>query len=282
MNRAKQCIVCKSSDYRVLFKKDSDFGESFTLVKCNQCGMEFLIDAPSESEMEKYYKKQYFTRRTSRGYDDYFSSSLRAEIERVFKLNLEDLNFFDFEKQLPGTRASLDIGCAAGYFVSYMKERGWNARGVDVSQDCVDFAKGLHLDVTQGDYLDMDFSDRFSLITLWATIEHLHHPDKILEKAYNDLNDDGMLYISTCRTGVANFRRLYGKDWRYYNFPEHIYFFSFKTIKDLLSQKGFKINRIVTYGSGLGKSGTVSRKIADFLAKTMYLGDMMILSAVKM
>ncbi len=281
MNEVKKCIICKSKNYRILFNKESAYGELFTLAKCRQCGMEFLLEAPEAHELEKYYKKEYFTRRTSRGYDDYFSSSLRAEIERVFKLNLEDLNFFEFEKRLSGNKSVLDIGCAAGYFVSYMKDRSWKSTGVEISHECVDFAKKLDLDVMQGDYLDMDFQNKFHLITLWATIEHLYHPAKVLEKVYNDLEDNGMLYISTCRVGGVNFMRLFGKEWRYYNFPEHLYFFSIETLKKLLKQNGFEVKRIITYGSGFGKSGTRLRKIADFLAKKLYLGDMMLVSAIK-
>ena len=76
--------------------------------------------------------------------------------------------------------------------------------------------------------------------------------------------------------------RLFGKRWRFYNFPEHIYFFSFKTLKMMLEQSGFRIVDTVTYGSGFGNPGTVIRKAADFCAKKFDLGDMMLVSARKM
>ena len=98
----------------------------------------------------------------------------------------------------------LDIGCAAGYFLSYMRERGWDATGVDISPACVEFARGAGLAVYEDDYLEITFAGQFDLITLWASIEHLHQPDRFLEKARDELTDGGRLYISTCRTGGLN------------------------------------------------------------------------------
>lgn len=281
MKKNTTCIICRSPKQKTLFTKSSSTGEPFTLVKCGNCGLEYLAEVPGQDELSEYYEKQYFTERTDRGYNNYFSTELKSEIERVFKLNLIDLDFFEFEKRVKGIKRTLDTGCAAGYFVSYMKDRGWEASGIDVSRDCVEFAKNSQLDVVCGDYMAIEFPARFHLITLWATIEHLHNPDEVLEKIHGDLEEEGMLYISTCRTGGLNFKNLFGKNWRYYNFPEHIYFFSRKTIKKLLKQKGFRVTQYVTYGSNFGKSGTTLRKVADFIARRCYTGDMMLIAAVK-
>jgi 2-polyprenyl-3-methyl-5-hydroxy-6-metoxy-1,4-benzoquinol methylase len=281
MKTINTCIVCGSKDNTPEFKKKSDQGDEFTLVKCNNCGLKFLSQVPDEKEIAKYYKKTYFTKRTERGYDNYFSGKIKNEIERVFKLNLADLDFFEFENRLNNKRHSLDIGCAAGYFVNFLKGRGWHSSGIDISESCVKFAKKSGLKVSKGDYLKIKYSKKFDLITLWATIEHLHRPDIVLQKAHSDLNDNGMLYISTCRADGINFMKLFGKEWRFYNFPEHIYFFSHATLKKLLKNSGFQIVNYKTYGSNIGKSGSPVRRVADFLAKKLFMGDMMIVAAKK-
>jgi len=162
-----------------------------------------------------------------------------------------------------------------------MKKRAWVSRGIDVSADCVEFAVKSGLEVARGDYLNAEFDSEFDMITLWASIEHLHHPDRFLEKINRDLSPDGMLYISTCRTGGMNFMKLFGAKWRFYNFPEHLYFFSRSSLCRLLKQYGFKVEKYRTYGSGTGEPGTLKRRISDFMAKRMYMGDMMIVSARK-
>ena len=75
--------------------------------------------------------------------------------------------------------------------------------------------------------------------------------------------------------------RLYGRNWRFYNFPEHLYFFSRSAIKKLLERKGFRIIRCSTYGSGFGRAGSIRRKAADVMAKRLRLGDMMLIAAEK-
>jgi SAM-dependent methyltransferase len=274
-----KCIIC-GREGKDLFRKFSGKGEMYNLVKCRKCSLEFISPRPDTEEIKGYYESDYFLKRTERGYNNYFSDEVKSEIERVFQMNLKDLGFFEFEGKLNKNKKCLDIGCAAGYFVNYMKSRGWESSGIDVSAECVDFGKKLGLNIIRGDYLTEKYNSRFDLITLWASIEHLHYPEKFIEKIFNELNDNGRLYISTCITGFG-FKTIAGMNWRYYNFPEHLFYFSISALRKLLKQNGFKIIEYKTYGSGFGKSGTLIRKAADYAAKKFYLGDMMIISAKK-
>ncbi len=275
------CLICNKENENAFFTKKSGEMEEFTLVKCSFCDLEYINPRPTVVEIAKYYNNNYFNKRTDRGYNNYFSNEVRGEIERVMALNLADLGFFELEKSLKDSKRVLDIGSAAGYFVNYMQNRSWDSSGIDLSDDCVNFAKDNGLNVINGDYLGTIYKDKFDLITLWASIEHLHYPDKFLEKIYDDLKEGGEIYISTCRQGGLNFQKLFGSKWRFYNFPEHLYFFSFKNIKKLLEVKGFEVVSYNTYGSGVGKGGSFLRKISDFFAKNFLMGDMMLVGAKK-
>ncbi len=275
-----RCVICGSDKRRPMFRKPSRDGTPFTLVKCVHCGLEYVSPRPGPDEIGAYYGGDYFTRRSDRGYDNYFSEAARKEIERVSLLNLNDLGFFDFEGSLTGEKRVLDIGCAAGYFLNFMRDRGWETTGVDISPACVEFARGEGLAVYEDDYLEIAFAHPFDLITLWASIEHLHYPDRFLRKAHDELKKGGRLYLSSCRTGGCNFKRLKGSGWRYYNFPEHLYFFSRTLMEKILEQNGFRITEYSTYGSGFGSSGSIARKAADRLAR-LRLGDMMLIAAEK-
>ena len=276
-----KCVICGSDERRPLFSKKSRGGDPFTLVSCSRCGLQFVSPRPDINEIGAYYGDSYFATRTDRGYDNYFSEETRREIERVIRLNLADMDFFGFEGALAGEKRVLDIGCAAGYFLSFMRDRGWDVTGVDISPSCVEFAHGAGLAVYEDDYLEISFARPFDLITLWASIEHLHRPDLFLQKARDELKDGGRLYISTCRAGGANFMRLFGREWRFYNFPEHLWFFSRPAMKKILEKNGFRIVRYATYGSGFGKPGSLPRKAADAMAKRLRMGDMMLVAAEK-
>jgi SAM-dependent methyltransferase len=275
------CALCGCAENKPLFAKNSSTGESFTLVKCTGCGLKYVDPRPAEDEIAKYYESVYFTQRTDRGYNNYFSDEVRGSVMRTLAMNLKDLGFFEFEKTTGQGSSVLDIGCAAGYSVEYFRNRGWHSKGIDISTDCVDAARSRGLDVTRGSYLETEYPQKFDLITLWASIEHLHRPGAFLEKIHGDLKPGGLVYISTCRDSILSFSAAAGRGWRFYNFPEHLYFFSASSLKKLLRGKGFTPNRLFTYGSGFGAPGSMVRKAADFAAKKFYMGDMMIIAAEK-
>lgn len=80
--------------------------------------------------------------------------------------------------------------------------------------------------------------DQFDLITLWASIEHLHKPKETLEKIYTHLKPGGRVILSTCRWGIL--AKLQGPSWRYLNVPEHLYYYSLPGIVKLCRSLGFQ------------------------------------------
>lgn len=60
-------------------------------------------------------------------------------------------------KTLSKTKRTIDIGCAAGYFVNFMKSQGWEAEGIEIAEGPVRFAREvLQLPITKADFLNWD------------------------------------------------------------------------------------------------------------------------------
>lgn len=275
-NPVSPCPVCKGTRFTSLFSKkggDTDY----TLFRCTRCSHRMLQPLPAEDSA--LYEDNYFMQRTDRGYNNYFSAEVRCEIERVLALNFAECGFDGFEAKLETDKHSLDIGCAAGYCVSWLRSRGWHARGIDISHSCVNHARAAGLDVECGDYLSTRYELKFELITLWATIEHLRDPAAVIAKIAADLAPGGSLIISTCNVS-SPFAALKRRAWRFYNFPEHIHFFTTRGLNTLLKDHALIPRARATYGSGLFKPHTLLRKLADRIAKTGS-GDMLLLRAEK-
>jgi hypothetical protein len=102
----------------------------------------------------------------------------------------------------------------------------------------------------------------------------------VLEKAFSDLKKGGYIYLSTCRAGGSISCACSGPPGGSTT-SRHLYYFSRRHITSLLSGIGFIPFRYRTYGSGFGRAGGRVRRIADYLAKHLYAGDMMILAARK-
>lgn len=284
------CNVCGSMEFKPLFDKESSLRETFQVVRC-KCGLVQVNPQPDLEAVRPYYESHYFKQRTDRGYDNYFSDALRKEIQRVYRLNLEDLAFSGYESSLQKERQAadgslakpraLDAGCAAGYFVEYLKERGWNAEGIEISEAAASAGRKRGLRITVGDFLTSSemIPESYDLITFWASLEHMHDPARVLLRTRELLKPGGRMILSTCRYGLL--ARLRGKQWRYMNVPEHLYFFSRQGLKRFASTLGFRIVKSVTYGSGMTsrKDATSlyrnAKKILDPLVKWTGQGDMM-------
>jgi 2-polyprenyl-3-methyl-5-hydroxy-6-metoxy-1,4-benzoquinol methylase len=299
MLRLVPCNVCGSLEFKTLFDKESSLREVFQVVRC-KCGLVQVNPQPDLEAVRPYYESHYFKKRTDRGYDNYFSDALRDEIRRVYQLNLEDLAFPEYEAKLKAEAQStdslsarlkpraLDAGCAAGYFVEYLKERGWNSEGIEISEAAASAGRKRGLRITVGDFLTSSemIPESYDLITFWASLEHMHDPARVLLRSKELLKPGGRMILSTCRYGLL--ARMRGKEWRYMNVPEHLYFFSLGGLKRFAAALGFRVVKTVTYGSGMTTRKDASpfynraKKILDPLVKWTGQGDMMAFHLEKM
>ncbi len=277
------CNFCGKKDFKFVLEKSSSKGDKFQVQKCKYCGLLQTNPRPTFLEIQEYYSSEYFRKRTDRGYDNYYSPQVQSQIEKVLLLNLHDLKFFDYEKTLHDKKV-LDIGCAYGYFLNLLRNRGWQTLGIDIAEEPIRLAREkLSLNVIQEDFLkwDTQATNKFHLITLWASLEHLHYPKETLKKIYEHLLPKGRIILSTCRYGFL--ARLQGINWRYMNVPEHLYFYTLSQLKKQLSEIGFQFVAQITYGSGLTTKSNASllynfsKKILDPLVKFLGQGDMMAL-----
>jgi 2-polyprenyl-3-methyl-5-hydroxy-6-metoxy-1,4-benzoquinol methylase len=306
------CDRCGGEQFLTLFEKQSSRQEVYQVVSCIRCSLVQVNPQPDARTVAPYYSSDYFTRRTDRGYDNYFSDRLKVQIQRVYEQNLTDLRFFEYEDFLrsgswllrhcagpAGGRSprdnrngrdgdhrprSLDVGCAAGYFVQYLEERGWNATGIELSRAAARHGvRELNLNILVGDFLSCRKLEpaSYDLISLWASIEHMHSPRQVLERSFELLKPGGRMLLSTCRYGIL--ARMRGTAWRFMNVPEHLYFFRLEGLTGLAEEIGFVTEATVSYGSGFTARADasawyrVAKRIADPLVKRWNMGDMMAL-----
>ena len=280
------CNLCNSRNFTHLFNINSTRNEKFQVVSCSSCGLKQVNPQPNITAVKPYYSDTYFLKRNERGYDNYYSESVRNEICRVYEKNLSDLNFWKHERGLKKKHKilhSLDLGCAAGYFVELIKKRHWQAEGIDLAKGPVLAARKRGLKIHLGDWFSKSSiqSGKYHLITLWASIEHMHNPYKVFKRSAKLLKADGHLIISTCCYNYL--AKLQGKNWRFMNVPEHLYFFNQAQITKMAKKAGFRLISSVSYGSGLTKKKDASylyktaKFLADWLVKKLKQGDMMAL-----
>ena len=231
------CNLCGSAEYSRLHVK-----HGYTIVRCNHCRLVFLNPRPVPSDLATIYDTESYYGGTAEfenvvvGYADYLA--LRGHLHFVVKELLLPL-----KKLTPGV--SLDIGCSMGLVMDEFRQRGWTPYGVDVSSYATEYARNeLVLNAFTGTIDQVDLpSESVDLATMLLTIEHIPDPKSALRSVRQLLKPGGILIIAT--HDVEGFwPRLVGARWRHYNTPEHIYYFSRRTLTQMLSEVGFHTFRV--------------------------------------
>ena len=89
-------------------------------MECLDCGLGFVNPRPTREEIKRYYPTEYYA-------DFSENHSYRQRRYAREASYLEDVPRGD------STRRLLDIGCAHGDFPRFMRQRGWEVEGVEVS-----------------------------------------------------------------------------------------------------------------------------------------------------
>jgi len=103
---------------------------------------------------------------------------------------------------VPQKHLALDVGCgSSGRFIRVLKQHGFQAEGLDVSNEMINLARQLHPDVTfyQADISTWQPPQPYSLITAWDSTFHLplNMQEPVTQKLCQALAPNGVL-LFTC------------------------------------------------------------------------------------
>lgn len=205
--------------------------DSFKVIHCTKCNFSHLYPKPSKSFLKKYYEKEYYQKLKQPILD--FKKELRDKswLDQQSKDHIAILKKFNLT-----TGKILDIGCGNGLFLNYMKNSGWEVLGIEPSDSARKNAKSLNVP-TQATLRGIKKAS-FDVIMLRYTLEHLLDPLKFLKKTKSFLDKNGILIIvvpndynslQICATKIGF------NEW-WVRTPDHINYFNFKSLRQLLEQ----------------------------------------------
>jgi 2-polyprenyl-3-methyl-5-hydroxy-6-metoxy-1,4-benzoquinol methylase len=237
MKKHHNCLICTSYNLQPLKEYASAH-----LCKCGSCGFVFSQAIPTLEELEEHYKGY--------GRNDYLSP---ITIKRYHEL-------LDKMEPYRKTGRLLDVGCGIGYFLDVAKERGWEVYGTEYTDEAVDICVSKGITMHKGQLDPKNYpAGYFDVITSFEVIEHINNP--LLELAHfrTVLRKGGLVYVTT-----PNFNSLL----RYrlksaYNiicYPEHLSYYTPKTLRNVFKISGFRTIKIETTGISLTRLKTSSGK----------------------
>ncbi len=228
--------------------------------------------------------------------DDYF-----RQHDSVNKISQGE-SLADFaEKMLGKPGRILEIGCGRGELLVGAINRGWQAYGVEMTENFAQVAmsNGINVEISSVENCS-SLDQSYDVILLAAVLEHLYQPMEILRRISSALNKGGLLFIDvpneaslTMKAGNW-YQRIRGRDWTINLSPTfspyHVVGFSPATLQKALNMSGFKIiqidipkwNNAMPSGAGIiEKFEKKSLSIIQNIGASIGMGDGIACWAVK-
>lgn len=218
------CPICEESRRDPLHLEDS-----FQMVRCPSCQFIFLNPRPTIESLHYFYQ-QYLPEEESS--IESWEKMMKPVFHRAGNLL----------KQYRRKGRLLDVGSGFGFFLSEMKNRGWDVTGIEISQKAMDYARDvLGLTIHPGPLEKANFpDDYFDAVTGFYVIEHLPYPMVFLRECYRILKPGGLLLLRYPHTTpIKNLLQIFGIKNRLYDLPAHLSDFSPKMIQRCLERIGF-------------------------------------------
>lgn len=139
----------------------------------------------------------------------------------------------------------LDIGCWDGSILAGLP-RSWDKTGIELNRSASELARGRGINVVSEPIESANLpSGSYDMVMMMDILEHLGDPLGVLTKVRELLAPEGYL---VCLTGDAGSwgAVIYRGKWYYHNYPEHITFFTKRSIQAGFAKTGFNVVSIET------------------------------------
>ncbi|MDP6838296.1 MAG: class I SAM-dependent methyltransferase [Planctomycetota bacterium] len=229
------CALCGCRERRLEFREGP-----FAIYTCSDCHLTYTSPRLSQSDLvREIYGESYWRSPAARerGYTDYL-----GDHQLILRTCRRRADLVENHTCAPGR--VLDVGCAAGFFLQVMAERGWDAHGLEPSAAIRPQAEErLGTERIHGGFLKGSPFEpaSFDLITLWDVLEHIPDPLAALRRIHTLLAPGGVLILETqnVRSLTAS---VLGRRWHHYKLAEHLFHFHPGTIRQALEQTGFSVH----------------------------------------
>ncbi len=247
------CEFCGSDNFIFICSRDDES----KVANCVNCGLVFINPLPHQNHLnlsnktsnqniqsENFGAFLKILQNEHKGLDTQEKNSIkkiqlieaRESLKPRYKKRLKLINRFGIHNG-----KLLDLGCGEGHFLKYASSHEWDVSGIDLKVENTEFAKKI-LEIRNIQCTSLGQAllpeKTFDVVTLYDLIEHLAHPFSELKKIHKLLRPGGLVVISTPNVKNSFFMK---ELWTGYITKGHIYFFSKKTLTQMLQRAGFKV-----------------------------------------
>ena len=219
------------------------------MIDCRNCKFIHVIPIPSNQELNLFYNNEFYQKTKPNYIQD-------NEKEMNYLNSTFDEKLVTIEKLISSkSKRILDIGSGPGFFLRRAKRRGWDVIGVEPSPLACNYAKEQNIPTIQKFFHEVTPNEigKFDAIHTFDVLEHVNNPIAVIEKAYSLLKKNGVIVVEVPNDfnplqKLAQ-KTLKKKEWwvtlsswsKNSGNIQHLNYFNFSSISDLLKRTGFKI-----------------------------------------
>ena len=209
-----------------------------SVISCKNCGFYHANPIPKFEDLEKMYTHKFYQElkpvyiKKDESEKDYWNITFDDKLETIESV---------IKKK---NKKILDIGCGPGFFLQRAKEKGWNVLGIEPSSKAAKYAKDKGIPIIESTFESflLTNKEKFDVIHSKFFLEHVPNPKNICKECYDLLNPNGVI----CFEVPNDFNILQkivtdklNKKPYWIAPPQHINYFSMKSLQNLLKKTGF-------------------------------------------
>jgi 2-polyprenyl-3-methyl-5-hydroxy-6-metoxy-1,4-benzoquinol methylase len=237
------CEVCLKSGSTVVEKYTRS---PWPVVACNACGFVYLGRVPDYEDLSVTYawEKQHAEEKERRK-----KTNKLARFDALTRFRLKFGKLIDRARHARAIGAGgrvLEIGCGGSTRIP----EGPTPYGIEISEGLSRKAQPIfearggavyHEPATTGiERFDENF---FDSILMRSYLEHEAQPRLIFERAFKRLKPGGTILLRSPNYNSAN-RYIMGSEWCGFRFPDHVNYFTPRTLKALATSIGYEFRSI--------------------------------------
>lgn len=236
------CCICGTSERELRFvattqpcpglPSSGPYGGHYQINVCKGCGLNYSSPIFDERDVQALY-----TGYSEANVADDEIANVRATMKGYYELGRPFLS---------QRKRALDIGCDIGLLLEVMRDDGFEElhglEPVAVARERA-LLRVPSAKISDAFHEDVAFEQNsFDMITLIHVVDHLVHPNAILDRVLTDLRPGGVC-VAVVHDIQSPLARLTGERFPVFNYFHH-YFFSKRTFHALFAERGFEVLRV--------------------------------------
>ncbi len=255
---------CPILDRTVRVDETRFSSDPWAVVQCRETGFVFLADPPSYSQLETEFawEKTSEAERKHRDSSEPFVSAASTLVKKaksvlypnrnkIASIAIEIMKAHDPAKKL----GLLDVGCGAGGLMVEIQKRFENLGrkvvpfGVEVSRHLATLSeeqvaplggKVVCANAIEGS--SQLANESIHVAVMSSFLEHECQPLCLLKQLHPILTSDGAIVLKVPNFACWN-RKVRGRKWSGFRFPDHVNYFTPKTLQKLAKEAGYTVSR---------------------------------------